>query len=128
MKLGTTKTSRIAGSRKNSSASRRLGSSFQKPHATSAKIPRRRISAACISVGALESGFTVEPWPTIRSALVEPETMGLTGRGNVERSTLLRKATAGRLSQVEFRKVAVLRRCPAFAKLISDAFSHLQEY
>jgi hypothetical protein len=44
----------------------------------------------------------------IRSALVEPETMGLMGRGNVERSTLLRKATpkvfasgaAGRLSQV----------------------------
>jgi hypothetical protein len=57
-----------SGSNKKS-ASRKLGSSFQKAHATSAKIFRRRISAACASVGALESGFTVEPWATIKSAL-----------------------------------------------------------
>src|SRR6266568_3679797 len=68
MKFGTTQTSRIdSGSNKNS-VSRRLGSSFQKAHPTSAKTFRRRISAACASVGALESGFTVEPWATIRSA------------------------------------------------------------
>jgi hypothetical protein len=30
---------------------------------------RRRISAACASVGALESGFTVEPCATIKSPL-----------------------------------------------------------
>ena len=45
--FGTTQTSLMAGSRKKRSASRRLGSSFQKQQATSAKIPRRRISAAC---------------------------------------------------------------------------------
>ena len=49
-------------------ASRRLGSSFQKAHATSAKRLRRRISLACARLGVLESGFTVEPWPTMRSA------------------------------------------------------------
>src|SRR6266478_4345271 len=48
--------------------SRKLGSSFQNAQPTSAKISRRRISAACASVGALESGFTVEPCATINSA------------------------------------------------------------
>src|SRR6266567_5388084 len=50
-------------------ASRKLGSSFQKAHATSTKMFRRRISLAWARVGALESGFTVEPWPTMRSPL-----------------------------------------------------------
>src|SRR6266511_894350 len=68
MKFGTTQTSRIDSGSNKKSASRKLGSSFQKPHSTSAKILRRRISAACASVGALESGFTVEPCATIRSA------------------------------------------------------------
>jgi hypothetical protein len=66
-----------------------------------------------------------EPWPTIRSALVERKTIELMGPRNVERSIFLRKATAGRLSKVEFRKVAVLRRCSPFTKLIFDALSHL---
>src|ERR1700756_1302204 len=69
MKFGTTKTSRVVSSAKKNRASRRLGSSFQNAHCTSAKIFRRLISAACASVGALESGFTVDPWPTIKSAL-----------------------------------------------------------
>src|SRR5437867_10126744 len=68
MKFGTTQTSRIdSGSNKNN-ASRKLGSSFQNAQPTFAKIFRRRISAACASVGALESGFTVEPCATINSA------------------------------------------------------------
>jgi hypothetical protein len=50
-------------------ASRKLGSSFQNAHPTSAKTFRRRISAVCASVGALESGFTVEPCATMSSAL-----------------------------------------------------------
>jgi hypothetical protein len=45
-----------------------LGSSFQKQHCTSAKRSRRRISAACARFGGLESGFTVDPWPTINKA------------------------------------------------------------
>src|SRR6266511_2674245 len=70
IKFGTTQTSRIDSGSNKKSASRRLGSSFQKAHPTSAKISRRRISAACASVGALESGFTVEPWATMRSAIL----------------------------------------------------------
>src|SRR5438876_10632810 len=68
MKFGTTHTSQIDFGSNKKIASRRLGSSFQKAHPTSAKIFRRRISAACASVGALESGFTVEPCATIKSA------------------------------------------------------------
>src|SRR3954452_5911287 len=68
MKFGTTETSRIdSGSNKNN-ASRKLGSSFQNAHSTSANMFRRRISAACASVGALESGFTVEPCATTNKA------------------------------------------------------------
>src|SRR3989441_2290581 len=58
----------VAGSNKKI-ASPKLGSSFQDALPTSAKTFRRRISAACASVGALESGFTVEPCPTMRSAV-----------------------------------------------------------
>src|SRR5436190_22467907 len=68
MKFGTTKTSSISFSKKNC-ASRRLGSSFQKAHCTSAKIPRRRISRAWRQVGMLESGFSVDPCPMMRRAL-----------------------------------------------------------
>src|SRR5687767_11298720 len=68
MKLGTTKISWMAGSRKKKRASRRLGSSFQKQQATSAKTPRPRMAEACARVGVLEAGFTVEPWPTMRRA------------------------------------------------------------
>src|SRR5438093_12229990 len=68
MKFGTTQTYLIVSGSNKKIASRRLGSSFQNAHCTSAKIFRRRISAACASVGALESGFTVEPWPTIKRA------------------------------------------------------------
>src|SRR5437660_11333369 len=86
MKFGTTETFLIVSGSKRKTASRRLGSSFQNAHATSAKIFRRRISAACASVGALESGFTVEPWATIKRAVffltpIRKET------SNVERST-----------------------------------------
>ncbi|HEX4641782.1 MAG TPA: hypothetical protein VH252_10360, partial [Chthoniobacterales bacterium] len=48
-------------------------SSFQKQQATSAKIPRERMVAACMSVGVLEAGFTVEPCPTMSNALDESE-------------------------------------------------------
>src|SRR5436309_11361510 len=71
MKFGTTQTYLIVSGSNKKIASRRLGSSFQKAQPTSAKTFRRRISAACASVGALESGFTVEPWPTIKSALLD---------------------------------------------------------
>src|SRR5437870_10350337 len=68
MKFGTTQTCRVRSGSNKKSPSRKLGSSFQKAHPTSAKIFRRRISAACASVGALESWFTVEPCATIKSA------------------------------------------------------------
>src|SRR5258705_4093597 len=67
MKFGTTQTSRIDSGSNRNNASRKLGSSFQNAHSTLAKISRRRISAACARVGALESGFTVEPCATINS-------------------------------------------------------------
>src|SRR5437870_1772792 len=67
MKFGTTQTYLIVSGSNKKIASRRLGSSFQNAHSTSAKIFRRRISAACASVGALESGFTVEPCATINN-------------------------------------------------------------
>src|SRR5438093_3524821 len=70
MKFGTTQTSPIDSGSNRKIASRKLGSSFQNAHSTSAKIFRRRISTACASVGALESGFTVEPCATINSAAV----------------------------------------------------------
>src|SRR5947199_1022684 len=70
MKFWTTQTSRIDSGSNKKVASRKLGSSFQKAHSTSAKIFRRRISTASASVGALESGFTVEPCATINSAAV----------------------------------------------------------
>src|SRR5438874_13790827 len=86
MKFGTTQTSRIdSGSNKNS-ASRKLGSSFQKAHSTSAKTFRRRISAACASVGALESGFTVEPWATMRRAVLSFEVIQMRKTSDAERS------------------------------------------
>src|SRR5206468_5130628 len=75
MKFGTTQTSPIDSGSNRNNASRKLGSSFQNAHSTSAKIFRRRISAACASVGALESGFTVEPCPTIKRALCSLEFM-----------------------------------------------------
>src|SRR5438046_5287275 len=75
MKFGTTYTFLIVSGLKRKIASRRLGSSFQNAHATSTKISRRRISAACASVGALESGFTVDPWPTMSSALSDFESI-----------------------------------------------------
>ncbi|PYJ52988.1 MAG: hypothetical protein DME83_03800 [Verrucomicrobia bacterium] len=65
--------SRIDSGSNKKSASRKLGSSFQKAQPTSAKSFRRRISAACVSVGGLESEFTVEPCPTIKSALLDLE-------------------------------------------------------
>src|SRR6058998_2120426 len=67
MKFGTTQTSPIDSGSNRNNASRKLGSSFQNAHSTSAKIFRRRISAECASVGALESGFTVEPCATINN-------------------------------------------------------------
>src|SRR5947199_7365070 len=70
MKFGTTQTYLIVSGSNKKIASRKLGSSFQNAHCTSAKTPRRRISTACASVGALESGFTVEPCATINSAAV----------------------------------------------------------
>src|SRR5687768_1092698 len=48
---------------------RRLGSSFQNAQWTSPKIFRRMSVSACSNVGALESGLTVEPWPTTIKAL-----------------------------------------------------------
>src|SRR5437773_9551586 len=84
MKFGTTHTSQIDFGSNKKIASRRLGSSFQKAQPTWAKIFRRRISAACASVGALDSGFTVEPCATIKSALSSLELIEL---GNVERRT-----------------------------------------
>jgi hypothetical protein len=74
MKFGTTQTSRIDSGSNKKSASRKLGSSFQNAHSTSAKIFLRRISAACANVGALESGFTVEPCATMRSAVLSDVT------------------------------------------------------
>src|SRR5467141_904958 len=75
MKFGTTQTYLIVSGSNKKIASRRLGSSFQNAHCTLAKIFRRRISAACASVGALESGFTVEPCATTNSALCLLELM-----------------------------------------------------
>jgi hypothetical protein len=49
---------------------------------TAQRIPVR-ISAASASVGALESGFTVDPWPTMRSAEFLDST-----KENVQCSTL----------------------------------------
>src|SRR4051812_34244661 len=48
---------------------RRLGSSFQNAQYTSPKQPILAIALAWSKVGALESGFIVEPWPTTTSAL-----------------------------------------------------------
>ena len=67
MKLGTTYTSRMAGSN-SSGQSRKDGSSFQNTQATSANTPRRRMAAACARLGAPESGLTVEPCPTMSRA------------------------------------------------------------
>ena len=100
MKFGTTETSRNDSESNRKSASRKLGSSFQNPHSTAAKIFRCRISAACASVGALESGFTVEPCATMRSALssdLTRETFNSLPRAQVEWAQLELKAdvTAG---------------------------------
>jgi hypothetical protein len=57
-------------------------------------MPLRRIAAACLRVGALEAGFTVEPWPTIKRALDELEATKKTS--NAQRRT----------SNPEFRKAA----------------------
>ena len=51
------------------STCRMLGSSFQNAQCTSPKIFRRINSSAWSKVGALESGFTVEPCPTRIRAL-----------------------------------------------------------
>src|SRR5207247_7713996 len=83
-------------------ASRKLGSSFQNAHPTSAKSLRRRISAACASVGALESGFTVEPWATIKSAL----SSGFTEE-NVQQPALSASRTGPPLKQRQLVVVAV---------------------
>src|SRR5262252_7099290 len=85
MKFGTTQTSPINSGSNRNNASRKLGSSFQNAYSTSAKIFRRRISAACASVGALECGFTVEPCATINKALPLLELIELR---NVQRPTL----------------------------------------
>src|SRR5436190_21519121 len=69
MKFGTTQTSPIDSASNKKSASRKLGSSFQNAQPTSAKTFRRRISAACASDGALESGLTVEPCATLIRAV-----------------------------------------------------------
>src|SRR5207253_4752932 len=68
-------------------ASRRLGSSFQNAQPTSAKFFRRRISAACARVGALESGFTVDPCATMRSAELELLVTIQRSTSNAQRST-----------------------------------------
>src|SRR5205823_5692239 len=44
-----------------------------------------RIVAACMRVGALEAGFTVEPWPTMRRTLDESE--GTKKTSNAQRRT-----------------------------------------
>src|SRR5438034_8758209 len=104
MKFGTTQTSRIDSGSNRNNASRKLGSSFQNAHSTLAKIFRRRISAACSNVGALESGFTVEPCATINSALCLLELMRTQKRptacperksngSNIQRLTLIRGET-----------------------------------
>src|SRR5213593_2962384 len=94
MKFGTTYTSRIDSGSNTKIASRKLGSSFQKAHSTPAKAFRRRISAACASVGALESGFTVEPCATINRALSSLRFIQSQKTSNVQRST----------SNAQFRK------------------------
>src|SRR5438874_5490499 len=83
MKFGTTWTSRTDFGSNKKSASRKLGSSFQNAQLTSRKILRRLISAACANVGALESGFTVEPCATIRRAV-----LSVIQQNNVQRPTL----------------------------------------
>src|SRR5437762_5901064 len=88
MKLGTTHTSRITSGSNRNTASRKLGSSFQNAHFTSAKIFRRRMSAACARVGALESGFTVEPCATIKRPLCSLEFM----RAQIHRQSTLARA------------------------------------
>src|SRR5882724_4034725 len=89
MKFGTTQTSPIDSGSNRNNASRKLGSSFQNAHSTSAKIFRRRISTACASVGALESGFTVEPCATISRALRPLEVIELRKRLMLNFSILL---------------------------------------
>src|SRR4051812_44559690 len=44
-------------------------------------MPRRMISSACANVGVLESGLTVEPCPTITSALFGFEIIGENSTG-----------------------------------------------
>src|SRR5687768_263447 len=61
IKRGTTKTAGVKAPRKTPAIP---GSSFQNASSTCAKMARRRNSAACRYVGALDSAFKVEPWPT----------------------------------------------------------------
>ena len=100
MKFGTTHTSQIDFGSNKKIASRRLGSSFQKAQPTSAKIFRRRIFAACASVGALESGFTVEPCATIKSALSLLKLMQLR---NVQRPTACPERKSNGSTRIEAR-------------------------
>src|SRR5438034_10876637 len=86
MKFGTTQTSRIDSGSNKKVASRKLGSSFQKAHSTSTKIFRRRISTACAKVGALESGFTVEPCATMMRATFVFPVSAKSSKHNAQRS------------------------------------------
>ena len=88
-------------------ASRKLGSSFQNAHSTSAKIFRRRISAVCANVGALESGFTVEPCAArqhLRSIHVLSFARKLAGKPDFE-SAVCKRANGSR----QFRRFQVFR-------------------
>src|SRR6266513_5170057 len=114
MKFGTTQTSPIDSGSNRNNASRKLGSSFQNAHSTSAKIFRRRISAACASVGALESGFTVEPCATTNSAVCLLELMRTQKRPTAcpERKSNgsdIQRPITGRTFRREFLVPAVLR-------------------
>jgi len=73
IKSGTTNTLGVKAPRKTPAIP---GSSFQNASNTCAKMLRRRNSAACWYVGALDSAFKVDPWPiTIR---VESENSSVT--------------------------------------------------
>src|SRR6476659_8235955 len=69
------------------------GSSFQKQLCTSRKMPRVRRARAWACVGALESGFKVEPCPTKTSAQSETEvvTREVLGKPSPPRNEFARK-------------------------------------
>src|SRR5262249_31161306 len=82
----------------------------------SRKLPRRRISAACASVGALESGFTVEPCATINNAafglLSTPEFYHREHRGQREREEINSIAVSVSISVYSCRFVVELLSAP----------------